>query len=135
MTYRIDAFAGKKIIGWKKAKRFDKRFNYYHVLIKLEISARTRRVQPKDYKCRAASAKVLEITTLKTTKLSKWDPKIREVGGRKVKFAHSSYDTKFRYDVGAIVKPKKKFDADSWNECKSGIHFFLTEQEAKDYRV
>ena len=131
---RIDAFAGQKIIGWKKAKRFDKRLNYYHVLIKLEIGARTRRVQPQDFKCRAASAKVLEIVTLKTEKV-KWGSRIEEVGGRKVKFAHSSHDTKFRYDVGSIVKPKKKYDPNPNNECKSGIHFFLTEQEAKDYIV
>jgi hypothetical protein len=129
---RIDAYAGQKIIGWKKAKRFDKDYNCYYVLIKLEIGARTRRVQPMDKKCRAARAKVLEIVTLKS-KRHQYRCAIPEVGGRKVKFANSCHDPKFRYDVGEIVKPKKKYDPNSSNECCSGIHFFLTAQEAGDY--
>jgi len=27
----------------------------------------------------------------------------------------------------------KDFDINRWNECASGIHFFITKQEAVDY--
>jgi Family of unknown function (DUF5758) len=130
MTNRIDEFVGKKIIGYKKAWRFvgDK---HYDVLVTLEIGPRTRRVQPRDYKCRAARAKVLAIETLKT-KRSVWF-KLDEVGGRKIKFAVSKWDRTFRYGVGKVVKPKKKYDPSENSECRSGIHFFLTRQEARNY--
>lgn len=138
---RIDAFEGKKIIGWKKAVRLTKSgARQYHVLIKLEIGARTRRVQPKNKKCRAASARALEIVSLP----SKYP--YTEVGGRKLKHAFASwglyrrrfrYDNRrrFRYDIGQIVKPEKKYDPNPNEECCSGIHFFLTEQEARDYSL
>ena len=132
---RIDKFQGKKIIGWKKAVRITKSGTRFHVLIKLEINARTRRVQPRDRKCRAASARVLEIVSL-PSKIS-YRGAVVEVGGRKLKYAFASKGffcgERFRYGVGQIVKPKKKYDPDPAHECRSGIHFFLTEQEAREY--
>lgn len=131
MTNRIDAYEGKKIIGWKKAVKFNKKGQRYLVLIKLEIGSRTRRVQPKNKKCRAASARVLEITTLAS---NSWSELI-EIGGRQVRCAFASYQCakKFRYNIGKIVKPVKKFDPCTHDECRSGIHFFLTRREAKNY--
>jgi hypothetical protein len=45
----------------------------------------------------------------------------------------SKYDGSFAYRIGATVRPTTPFDEDRWNECSSGIHFFLTEEEAKEY--
>ena len=46
----------------------------------------------------------------------------------------SRHDTDFRYVVGATVRPTKPFDPDPLDECKSGIHFFITRREAEDYQ-
>lgn len=133
---RIDTFEGQKIIGYKKAIR-QRGGSKYHVLIKLEIGARTRRVQPFNKKCRAATARVLEITTIASN--NTWYL-ADEIGGRRVKFAFAyrrfkNKKERFRYDVGSIVKPVKKFDPNPREECKSGIHFFLTEHEAQNYHL
>ena len=32
-----------------------------------------------------------------------------------------------------ISKPVKDFDDDRWNECSTGIHFFITRDEAVMY--
>jgi len=44
----------------------------------------------------------------------------------------STYDNSFKYQVGEIVEVEN-FDEDRWKECSSGIHFFITKQEAIDY--
>lgn len=66
-------------------------------------------------KCRTSKAKVLKIVGL---------PR----GCRAV----SSFDTKFRYITGRIVKPKDAF-AMRGDACASGIHFFRTKKEAVEY--
>jgi len=45
----------------------------------------------------------------------------------------SRLDKGFRYEIGATVKPVKPFDPDPLDECKSGIHFFITREEAEAY--
>ena len=45
----------------------------------------------------------------------------------------SMYDYDFTYTVGQWVKCKKPFDEDRWQTCASGIHFFMTFDEARDY--
>ena len=47
----------------------------------------------------------------------------------------SQHDSSFVYRVGETVRPREPFDEDRWNECGSGIHFFLTEEEAKEYVI
>ena len=42
------------------------------------------------------------------------------------------YDNKTRYTKGKRVIPDR-YDPDPTIECSHGIHFFITEQEAKDY--
>ena len=44
----------------------------------------------------------------------------------------SSYDKDFIYTVGKTIKVKD-FDTDRWNECSTGIHFFINRQEAINY--
>lgn len=51
-------------------------------------------------------------------------------GGIKV---FSSYDEDFTYANGFVVEPTEPFDDNRWNECASGIHFFITREEAVAY--
>ena len=44
--------------------------------------------------------------------------------------AFSQHDPSFKYQVGKKVVPDG-FDEDRWNECASGIHFYLTRVEAE----
>lgn len=44
----------------------------------------------------------------------------------------SDYDSSFIYKVGEWVYVNN-FDLNRWNECSTGIHFFLTEEEALEY--
>ena len=46
--------------------------------------------------------------------------------------AYSGHDPNFIYKIGEIVEVAD-FDTDRWNECSTGIHFFITRQEAVDY--
>jgi len=45
----------------------------------------------------------------------------------------SQYDKDFVYSPGLVVTPREPFDEDRWNECGSGIHFFITREEAEAY--
>lgn len=47
---------------------------------------------------------------------------------------YSTYDISFRYRVDEIVQPEMQFDTNINRECTSGIHFFMSENEARDYR-
>ena len=35
--------------------------------------------------------------------------------------------------TGKIVKPREPFSEDRWDECASGIHFYLTRIEAENH--
>ena len=78
-------------------------------ICKLKIPADAKRSNASDRKCRAEYAIVLE--------------------GEGV----SQYASDFSYRIGETVRPREPFDENRWNECSSGIHFFLTEEEAKAY--
>jgi len=45
----------------------------------------------------------------------------------------SRHDPTFKYVVGETVRPKGAFNDSLVSECESGIHFFITRQEAEDY--
>jgi hypothetical protein len=98
------------VIGWKKCQDGK--------IVKLRIPAKAARGNAGTRKCRAASAKVLAVYTK---------------SGRPSKSAVSIHDEDFVYRVGATVKPTGPFDANRWDECSSGIHFFLTRAEAEAY--
>lgn len=68
-------------------------------------------------KCRCDKAKVISIT---------------DKYGREYMDGFSFWANNFKYRVGEIVEVEN-FDEDRWNECSSGIHFFVTKQEAIDY--
>ena len=45
----------------------------------------------------------------------------------------SSHDSAFVYEVGKKVTPTHPFDPCLLDECRSGIHFFITREEAETY--
>ena len=90
------------------------------VIVKLLIPEDAKRLSSTGRKCRASKAEVLEIQTV--------DGELLE----NVK-AWSMHDNTFTYEVGKTVEPKKPFCDDRWQECESGIHFFINRQEAVNY--
>ena len=96
-------------IGYKKA-------NYK--IVKLLITEDSLRSSATTRKCRCSKAKVLSITNIENTK--------------EFEMVQSNYDKNFIYKVGKIVEVKD-FDKDRWNECSTGIHFFITRQEAVNF--
>ena len=97
-------------IGWKKC---------CGKIVKLKIPADAKRLSGTGRKCRASKAEVLAIEWRDGTPSS--ENKIA-----------SNYDHSFIYTVGKVVEVDN-FDEDRWNECSSGIHFFITREEAVDY--
>ena len=96
-------------IGYKKAHGY---------IVKLEILADAKRSSATSRKCRCSAAKVLSITAVD--------------GSEEIKEIASDRDSKFIYRVGEIVRVDN-FDEDRWNECSTGIHFFITRREAEQY--
>ncbi len=101
-------------IGFKKAIT---KINDY--IVELEIQADSERCSATSRKCRCSKARVISITNLDGSQAD-----IKEV--------FSSYDKTFKYKIGEIVEVAN-FDPNRWNECSTGIHFFITRQEAVDY--
>ena len=97
-------------IGYKKANKH---------LIKLLILEDSKRSSATTLKCRCDKAKVLSITNIKT--------------GKEISEIASDYDKNFIYKVGKIVEVKD-FDEDRWNECSTGIHFFINKENAINYK-
>ena len=88
-------------------------------IIELFIPSNAKRCSATSRKCRCNKAKVISITTPSGDKTN-----ITEV--------HSNYDPNFIYKLGEYVEVKN-FDDNRWNECSTGIHFFITRQEAVNY--
>ena len=111
-------------IGWKKAKvvlpdETGFRRNV-EVIIELQIIARAKRSSATGRKCRCDKALVLDIQSLDGVSLPKET------------VAYSRYMPTFTYEVGQKLYVED-FDDNRWNECSTGIHFFITRQEAVDY--
>jgi hypothetical protein len=47
----------------------------------------------------------------------------------------SSFNWNFIYKNGETVKPRYPYNPDPTQECTSGIHFFITREEAEDYPI
>ena len=97
-------------IGYKKASDY---------IVELEIPEDAKRVSATSRKCRCDKAKVLRILHYDRTVAD-----VTEVA--------SSRDSSFIYKVGEMVSVDN-FDEDRWNECSTGIHFFINFQEAVNY--
>lgn len=91
------------------------------LIVELKILATSKRSSATTRKCRCEKAKVLAIYNTDKTMSSET-------------IAHSEHDFDFIYTVGKTVSVKH-FDEDRWHECSTGIHFFLTFEEAKNYMV
>ena len=101
-----------EFIGWKKANGY---------IVKLLIPEDAKRLSATGRKCRCNKAKVLEIQVLDGSQAD-----ISEV--------RSGYDHDFVYTAGETVRVDN-FDDDRWNECSTGIHFFITREEAVNYNL
>lgn len=99
-----------EFIGYKKAS--------YKIVV-LKITKDSLRSSSTSLKCRCSKAKVIRFEDLKGNVLH--DTEIK-----------SDYDKSFIYKIGRIVKVNN-FDTDRWNECSSGIHFFMNKQMAINY--
>lgn len=104
------------IIGWKKAIALDGA----RIIVKLLIPADAQRSNATGRKCRASTARVLDLQDKQGNSLP---PDTT---------AYSSYDSDFTYKKGETVHVED-FDTNRWNECAPGIHFFITRIEAVEY--
>lgn len=107
------------IIGWKKAY-VDGTMLSKPVIVKLLIPADAQRSNATGRKCRASTARVLDLQDKQGNSLP---PDTT---------AYSSYDADFTYKKGETIHVEN-FDTNRWNECAPGIHFFITRIEAVEY--
>ena len=107
------------IIGWKKAWT-DNEMPPTPVIVKLLIPADAQRSNATGRKCRANTARVLDLQDKQGNSLP---PDTT---------AYSGHDTDFTYKKGETVHVEN-FDTNRWNECAPGIHFFITRIEAAEY--
>ena len=96
-------------IGWKRCGEH---------IVKLQIAEDAKRSSAYGRKCRCSKADVLAIEAIEG------ETDITEIA--------SDRDPNFVYRVGETVEVPD-FDEDRWNECSTGIHFFIMRQEAVDY--
>ena len=87
-------------------------------LIKLEILESAKRLNGVSRTCRCDKAKVLDIINIDTKE--------------HVNRCSSCYDYDFDYEVGKVSEVNE-FDDDRWADYTTGIHFFMTKQEALDW--
>ena len=97
-------------VGFKKASG---------KIVKLLITEDAKRSSATTLKCRCSKALVLEIQELNGTKSD-----VQEV--------KSIYTDSFVYRVGETVEVDD-FDDNRWNECSTGIHFFMNRLQAVQY--
>ena len=107
------------IIGWKKAY-VDGTMLPKSVIVKLLIPADAQRSNATGRKCRASTARVLDLQDKQGNSLP---PDTT---------AFSGHDTDFTYKKGETVHVED-FDTNRWKECAPGIHFFITRIEAVEY--
>ena len=99
-------------VGWKKAKV---KTSGHECIVKLEITEDAVRSSATGRKCRCSKATVLEIQDLEEDVLDQ--------------VAVSDRDENFHYIPGTVVSVPD-FDENRWNECSTGIHFYITREEA-----
>ena len=108
-------FYGYKICLLNPKLEFERKDISY---VKLLIPEDAKRSSGLSSKCRCDKAIVQSIT---------------DIFGKEHKEAISFYDRNFRYIVGETVEAKPFFDENRWNDCGSGIHFFMDEESLWTY--
>ena len=99
-------------IAWKKASG---------KIVKLQVCEDAKRSSATSLKCRCSKAKVLEIQNMDGTLCDSIE-------------VMSDHDNSFVYKVGKIVSVDN-FDGNIFNECSSGIHFFIAREMAVKYKL
>ena len=92
------------------------------VLVTLTIPRDAKRTNGTGRKCRADKAIVTAIEGIG------FDYSEKSCG-----VVYSQHDASFTYRVGDTLTPREPFCDDRWQECASGIHFFITRYEAENY--
>ena len=100
-------------VGWKKAW-----VGVDFAIVELQITEDAKRCSSSGRKCRCSKAVVLSIKNID--------------GEQSFDRAVSNRDRTFVYEVGKTVSVDN-FDENRWNECSTGIHFFITREEAVRY--
>lgn len=100
---------------FKKARLYDDT----DCIVELEVPADALRSSATTRKCRVSKAKVVSITTIEGKPINR--------------NAYSWYSRSFVYKVGKTVEVKC-FNKNRWKECATGIHCFITRDEAVQYR-
>lgn len=98
-------------IGYKKCRN--------NLIVELEIPEDAYRFSATSKKCRCSKAKVLSITNLDGSESTS-------------DVAISKHDSSFVYRIGETVEVTD-FDQNRWNECSTGIHFFMNREDAVKY--
>ena len=98
-------------IGYKKCRN--------DLIVELEIPEDAYRCSATSKKCRCSKAKVLSITNLDGSESTS-------------DVAVSKYDSSFVYRIGGTLEVTD-FDQNRWNECSTGIHFFMNREDAVKY--
>ena len=112
LFYPIACPESGSFIGWKKARIKD---NGGECIVKLEICEDAMRSSAAGRKCRCSKATVLEVHGINGDVLEQ--------------SAVSDRDENFHYVLGSVVSVSD-FDENRWNECSTGIHFYITREEA-----
>ena len=110
LAYQVPPGCGE-FIGWKKVTG--------NLIVKLKILEDAKRSSAFSRKCRCDKALVLDIQNLSGESAN-------------TSIAVSKYDKSFEYEIGKIVKVDY-FNNNRFEECTSGIHFFITRDEAVAY--
>ena len=97
-------------IAWKKASDY---------IVKLLVCEDAKRSSATTLKCRCSKATVLAIENCDGTRAE-------------VNSVNSDHDNSFVYTIGETIEVKD-FDEDRFNECSSGIHFFIARESAVKY--
>lgn len=88
-------------------------------IVELRITETAKRSSATGRKCRCSEAVVVNITDLDGKEVEE-------------KTVYSKHDPGFTYTVGETVSVDN-FDENRWKECSTGIHFFITREEAVNY--
>ena len=88
-------------------------------IVELRIEEDSQRSSATSRKCRASKVTVLSITSID--------------GKEEFKKSENTEEYRFTYEVGKTYEIDD-FDEDRWNECSTGIHFFITRDEAVKYQ-
>ena len=98
-------------IAWKKVVG--------DMIVKLRVTENAKRSSATTLKCRCSEAEVLDIQDADGNSLD-----ISEIP--------SKHDNTFVYRKGEVVRVDN-FDEDRWDECSTGIHFFIDRAMAVNY--